>query len=109
MSKGIEGYKELFEEVIRVIDKTKIKAYKSLTQHQLSLNFEIGKLIVNSQHKHGWGRSIVDDLSKDINKIIDGVKGCSSQNLWKMRRFYLAYKDAPQLLNLALQVPARIY
>lgn len=76
-----------------------------MTKHQLSLNFEIGKLIVESQEKSGWGKGVVDDLSKDINKVIDGVQGYSPQNLWRMRSFYLEYKDSPNLLKLALQVP----
>lgn len=79
----------MFDEVIEVIGKTRIKAYKSLTQHQLTLNFEIGKLIVKSQKDQGWGKSIVDDLSKDINKVVAGVTGYSPQNLWRMRQFYL--------------------
>lgn len=105
MSKEITGYKKLFDKVLGVIEKTRIKAYKSLTTHQLSLNFEIGKLIVESQEKQGWGKGVVDDLSKDINKVIGGVKGYSPQNLWRMRSFYLEYKDFPDLLKLALQVP----
>lgn len=105
MSKEITDYKKLFSEVLNVIEKTQIKAYRSLTKHQLSLNFEIGRLIVESQEKQGWGKGVVDDLSKDINKVIDGLKGYSPQNLWRMRSFYLEYKDAPDLLKLALQVP----
>ena len=105
MSKEITNYKKLFDDVIQLIEKTQIKAYKSLTEHQLSLNFEIGRTIVESQEKQGWGKSVVDDLSKDINKVIDGIKGYSPQNLWRMRSFYLAYKDFPELLNLALQIP----
>ena len=97
MSREIRNYKELFNKVIQVIDETRIKAYKSLTQHQLSLNFEIGKLIVRSQEEQGWGKSIVNDLSKDINKVIDGVRGYSPQNLWRMRQFYLEYRDYPEL------------
>ncbi|MEM6967379.1 MAG: DUF1016 N-terminal domain-containing protein, partial [Bacteroidota bacterium] len=85
--------------------ETRIKAYKSLTNHQLAQNFKIGKLIVSSQKKQVYGKAVVYDLSKDINKVIDGVKGYSPQNLWRMRSFYLEYKDNPDLLNLALQVP----
>ena len=92
MSKEITNYKKLFDDVIQLIEKTQIKAYKSLTEQQLSLNFEIGRTIVESQEKQGWGKSVVDDLSKDINKVIDGIKGYSPQNLWRMRSFYLAYK-----------------
>lgn len=105
MSKEIASYKKLFNEVIEVIGKARIKAYKSLTQHQLALNFEIGKLIVKSQKDQGWGKSIVDDLSKDINKVVDGVTGYSPQNLWRMRQFYLEYKDKSELFKLALQIP----
>ena len=89
MSKKITNYKKLFDDVIQVIEKTRLKAYKSLTKHQLSLNFEIGRIIVESQQKQGWGKGIVDDLSSDINKEIDGIRGYSPQNLWRMRSFYL--------------------
>ena len=105
MSKEIQNYKKLFDEVIEVIDKTRIKAYKSLTKHQLALNFKIGKIIVESQEEQGWGKGVVDDLSNDIKKLKDGLKGYSPQNLWRMRSFYLEYKDLPELLELALQIP----
>lgn len=100
-----KAYKELFERIVDAINNTNVRVYKSLTQHQLSLNFEIGKLIVESQEEQNWGKYIVDQLSADLTKIFDGKKGYSSQNLWKMRRFYLAYKDSPDLTNLAFRVP----
>ncbi len=102
MSKEIQNYQKLFDEVIKVIENTQIKVYKSLTKNQLSLNFEIGKIIVDSQAKQGWGKGVVDDLSADINKVKGGLKGYSPQNLWRMRSFYIEYKDYPELLKLAL-------
>lgn len=105
MSKEIVGYKELFDNIIEVINATQIKAYKSLTNLQLSMNFDIGKLIVESQEKQRWGKAVVEDLSRDITRVIDGKRGYSAQNLWKMRRFYLAYREYPELLKLAIQVP----
>ena len=98
-------YNDFFKEVINTIDSTKYEAYKSLNKYHIGQNFEIGKLIVQNQEKHNWGKSIVDTLSKDINKIIDGVKGYSPQNLWRMRQFYLDYKDNTDLLELALTIP----
>lgn len=73
MDKEITSYKALFDKIIQAIDKTRVKAYKSLNQHQLSLNFEIGKLIVNSQEEQSWGKSIVDDsthLSEQATKAL---------------------------------------
>jgi len=98
-------YKEFFNEIIETINKAKYKAFKSLNRFHIEQNYEIGEIIVKNQEKHGWGKSIVDTLSKDINKIIDGVKGYSSQNLWRMRQFYLEYKDKPKLLELTYKIP----
>ncbi len=98
-------YKEFFNEIFEAINKAKYKAYKSLNRFHIEQNFEIGEIIVENQEKYGWGKSIVDTLSKDINKIIDGVKGYSPQNLWRMRQFYLEYKDKPELLELTYKIP----
>ena len=101
----ISKYNDFFQEIINTINKTKYEAYKSLNKFHIGQNFELGKIIVKNQNKHNWGKSIVDSLSKDINKQIDGVKGYSPQNLWRMRQFYLEYKEEPELLNLTLKIP----
>jgi len=103
--KKLTAYNNLFQEIIETINSSRYKAYKSLNRFHMGQNFEIGRIIVQSQQKNEWGESIVDTLSKDINKQIDGVKGYSSQNLWRMRQFYLAYKDNEDMLELALKVP----
>lgn len=98
-------YNDFFKEVVNTINSAKYEAYKALNKYHIGQNFEIGKLIVQNQEKNDWGKSIVDTLSKDINKIVDGVKGYSPQNLWRMRQFYLDYKDNTNLLELALTIP----
>lgn len=98
-------YNNFFEEVVKTINSARYDAFKSLTKHLIALNYEIGKLIVDNQQAHGWGQSIVNTLSKDINKEIDGLKGYSPNNLWKMRKFYLEYKDDQELYDLVVQVP----
>lgn len=100
-----EQYDTFFQAVIGTIDSARYAAYKSVNRHHIGLNFEIGKLIVKNQEVNNWGKSIVDTLSKDINRKIDGIKGYSSQNLWRMRQFYIEYKDELELLNLALSIP----
>ena len=98
-------YNNFFNEIIQTINSARYEAYKSLNKHHIGLNFEIGKLIVKNQEVNDWGKSIVDTLSEDINKQIDGIKGYSSQNLWRMRQFYLEYKDETDLLELAIKIP----
>ena len=102
---NLKQYDNFFDEVIQTINSVRYEAYKSLNKHHIGLNFEIGKLIVKNQVTNNWGKSIVDTLSEDINRQIDGIKGYSPQNLWRMRQFHLEYKDEVELLDLALKIP----
>ena len=98
-------YQDLFSQIVETINSSRFQAFKAVNKNLISLNFKIGKIIVDSQTKNNWGKSIVDTLSKDINKIINGTKGYSPQNLWNMRQFYLEYKDELDLLEMALKIP----
>jgi len=77
----LKHYDNFFNEIILTINSARYEAYKSLNKHHIGLNFEIGKLIVKNQDINNWGKSIVDTLSQDINKKIDGIRGYSPQNL----------------------------
>ncbi|MDA3938083.1 MAG: DUF1016 N-terminal domain-containing protein [Spirochaetia bacterium] len=41
----------------------------------------------------GWGKSVVKNLSDELQKEFIGMKGFSVQNLWNMRLFYLEYNQ----------------
>jgi len=101
----LSAYNSFFTEIIDTINSARYQAFKSLNKFHIGQNFEIGRIIVANQEKNKWGQSIVDTLSKDINKQIDGIKGYSPQNLWRMRQFYLEYKNEPELLELAMKIP----
>jgi len=102
---NLSAYNNLFQEIINTINTARYQAYKSLNKFHIGQNFEIGRIIVENQEKYKWGQAVVDNLSKDINKQINGIKGYSAQNLWRMRQFHLEYKDTPELLELALKIP----
>ena len=100
-----QNYKDFFNEIIATIERARYDAFKSVNYSQINQNFTLGKIIVERQKEFGWGKSIVEMLSKDLKKIIDGIKGYSAQNLWNMRQFYLEYKDKENLFKLSLSVP----
>lgn len=62
--------------------------------------WEIGKEIEFQQREKGWGKSIVEVLSKDLQKEFPGVTGFSARNLWLMRSFYIEYSQ-----HIKLQLP----
>lgn len=98
-------YKVFFEEVVSTINSKRYSAFKAVNKHHMALNFAIGGLIVKNQDIYGWGKSVVNNLSKDLLRKLDGSSGYSPHNLWRMRQFYLEYNEDRELLELALQVP----
>jgi predicted nuclease of restriction endonuclease-like (RecB) superfamily len=99
------AYTPLLEEITETIKIARINASKAINFSAIQLNYDIGRRIVQKQEQFGWGKSIVEKLSKDLKRIFNGIDGYSAQNLWLMRQFYLAYKEKNDLLELARQVP----
>jgi predicted nuclease of restriction endonuclease-like (RecB) superfamily len=99
------AYKDLLEEIINQLEHHRIQAASQLNSTLMQLYFSIGAIIVNRQQKEGWGKSIVERLALDLSKTTSSPVGFSAQNLWYMRQFYLEYKEAPELQQLAFQVP----
>lgn len=106
MSKITEApYRNFLNQVVCEINRARLEAGHAVNRSLISLYFNIGKLIVQRQNEHGWGKAIVQKLSADLKKLFDSSRGFSSQNLWYMRQFYLEYEDRKDLADLAMQIP----
>ena len=64
----------------------------------------IGEEIYRQQEENGWGKSIVQVLSTELQKEFPGAKGYSAANLWRMRNFYLTYRDSEKLAPLVREI-----
>ncbi len=84
------GYPEVLEEIKTRIHAAQIRASLSINRELISLYWDIGKAIVRRQEIEGWGRSVVERLSTDIQKEFPDIRGFSPQNLWHMRSLFLA-------------------
>jgi predicted nuclease of restriction endonuclease-like (RecB) superfamily len=56
------------------------------------------------QQSYGWGKSVVEQLAKELAKEFPGTKGFSVQNLWYMRQFFLEYSKEPNLQPLVGEI-----
>ncbi len=92
-------YQSFLKEIKRKILDAQYKALKAVNRELISLNWDIGKSIVEKQKELGWGKSVVETLSKDLQNEFPGIQGFSSHNLWRMRKFYLAYQEKTILLE----------
>ena len=97
-------YQSFVKEIKEKIYQAQLRAMQAVNRELLSLYTDIGKSIVEKQKNLGWGKSIVENLSHDLQKEFPGIKGFSIANLWRMRLFYLAYKENKKLAPLVREI-----
>ena len=97
-------YQQFLEEIKQKVYQAQYQALKAVNKKLITLYWEIGQSIVEKQEQYGWGKSIVENLSKDLQIDFPGAKGFSSQNLWYMRQFYLEYKNNARLQPLVGEI-----
>ncbi len=100
-----KNYVEFLETVKRHIRNARIRASRAASHELLDLYWHIGEDIVERQERLGWGKSVVERLSRDLRAEFPGTSGFSSHNLWRMRQIYLEYRGYPKLAQLVLEVP----
>ena len=98
-------YLKFLDDVKARIHNSRIRMATSVNKELIQLYWWIGKQIVEKQEELGWGKSIVEQLSKDLRKSLSGRSGFSVQNLWYMRQFYLEYKNDTNLQQLVGEIP----
>ena len=86
-------YNNFIVEIKNKIRQSQYEAMKAVNTTLINLYWGIGEEIYNQQQEKGWGKSIVEVLAKEIQKEFPEVKGFSASNLWRMRNFYITYKD----------------
>jgi len=97
-------YHAFVKEIKEKIQQAQLKAMQAVNRELINLYTEIGQMIVDKQEKLGWGKSVVENLSKDLQNEFPGIQGYSSHNLWRMRKFYLAYYRDEKLAPLVQEI-----
>lgn len=100
----IVGYEPLLNEIKELIHKKQYDVLKVINAETINLYWEIGEEIYRQQQQKGWGKSIVEVLSTELQKEFPGAKGYSAANLWRMRNFYLNYRDSEKLAPLVREI-----
>jgi len=100
-----KSYKDFIVTLKEKIAQAKNKTILSVNKTMISLYFEIGKEIVEKQESLGWGKSIVEKMAEDLQKEFGTKSGYSTQNLWYMRQFYMAYREHVNLQQRVGEIP----
>jgi len=93
MSNELTLYAPFIKEIKELIYRHQYEAMKKVNIELLTLYWKIGHRIDFRQREQGWGKSVVEVLSKELQKEFPGDRGYSARNLWFMRQFYLEYSN----------------
>lgn len=99
-----KNYLKTLNEIKEKIRSAQYNSLKVVNKELIGLYWYIGSKIVEQQEKHGWGKSVVENLSRDLQKEYPGIRGFSLANLWNMRKFYILYKDNKKLQPLVGEI-----
>jgi predicted nuclease of restriction endonuclease-like (RecB) superfamily len=100
----ITQYQPFLEQILTKIQSARYEMLKTVSKQTVELYWEIGKSVSQQMQDQGWGKSIVEQLSKDLQIEFPGIKGFSARNLWNMKNFYEFYTKNKKLQPLVAEI-----
>ena len=97
-------YSKTLLELKKRINLAQYKSFSAVNAELILLYLDIGK-VISQKIKLGWGESVVDTLSKDLQTEYIGVKGFSSRNLRRMRFIFDEINDNSIWPQLVAKLP----
>jgi len=85
------SYTALIRKVKEEILSSRYVAAKLVNKESLVLYFKVGKLIHLRIEKELWGTKVIETISRDLQKNLQGLSGFSTTNLKYMKQFYETY------------------
>jgi len=91
-----EAYQIFLTEIVSLVQNHRVLAVQAIQTISNTLYWNIGDLIINRQKEHGWGKSIVEQLSIDLKHHVGEGVSWSPRNLWFMRQVVEEYSILKQ-------------
>lgn len=98
------GYSDFLLEIKAQIRQRQFQALRAANRELLQLYWWLGENISLRQTEQGWGKSVVENLARDLQTEFPGRNGFSVQNLWLMRQFFNEYANLPNLQPLVGEI-----
>lgn len=99
-----EEYEKFIYKIVNEIRNSQYEAMKQVNKELINMYWNIGKDIYEEQSKNNWGKSIVEQMAKDLQNEFPNVKGFSASNLWRIRNFYYTYSSNEKLAPLVREI-----
>lgn len=98
------GYGDFLLEIKTQIRQRQFQALRAANRELLQLYWWLGENISRRQVEQGWGKSVVENLARDLQEEFPGRNGFSARNLWNMLDFFRAYSEQTKLQPLVAEI-----
>jgi len=85
------SYSELLGELESTVGGAQLSLVRSVNREIIKLYWDIGRTIVQREEFESWEGGLVDSVSRDLQSGHPGSLAFSTENVHRMRRFFLAY------------------
>jgi predicted nuclease of restriction endonuclease-like (RecB) superfamily len=104
MGKLNRANKPEFENILRLINEARNRAFNKVNTELVMLYFSVGDIVSAKVTAGAWGDSIVDELATFIETKIPGLKAFNRRGLYRMKQFYETYNPNSHCVRLWVEL-----
>ena len=93
-----------FLQLVQLIQSTRYRALSTVNSELVNLYWQVGQYVSTRLEKATWGDGMIAELAEYIKKHHPEIKGFDKNNIYRMCRFYDAYKDLSIVVPLVIQI-----
>lgn len=93
-----------FEEIVRIVENAKDRAYRRVNEELILMYQEIGKYISEKTKEAAYGSGFVDNVAQFFSDNYPDLKGFNRRGLYRMKQFYELYRDDKKVSPLVTQL-----
>jgi predicted nuclease of restriction endonuclease-like (RecB) superfamily len=94
-----------FAEIVEIIRTAKQAAAQAVNTQLVEMYWQIGAYISLKLDQAEWGDGVVQQLADYLARTQPGLRGFTSRNLFRMKKFYDIYRSDEKVTALLSQLP----
>ncbi len=98
------SYQPILKEITERIQNARHQMLRIVSKETVSLYRDIGKSVNEKVLSEERGKSVVEQLSKDLQVEFPGIRGFSARNIRRMKTLYETYSDNEKLTPLVAEI-----
>lgn len=104
LENAINGNEDAFAKIYLMIIEAQSRAWQQVNKTLIELYWNIGQYVSERVNTNGWGKGIVEEMSKYIVAKNPSVTGFSARNIWRIKQFYETYQSNEKLSAVLTEI-----